>query len=193
MLRKEISLVQGAGDQRRNGRAHYLLGRLLVKAGNPEEAKQEMAIAAQQDDTRGTSSGPAAEARVIGSSSLAQQETPDRSEQSPAAGAAPEDLRKLAEFKAQLSPVIAEAYNNLGALAAGGRAYVAAVDWFEKAGAWNSGLEGLDRNLGMAAFYARQWNKAARPLQRYVASHADDATARTALAETLQQIEAGKP
>jgi len=187
MLRKEISLAQSAGDQRRNGRAHYLLGRMLVKAGKREEAKQEMAIAAQQDDTRGMSSGPAAEARVIGSSSLAQQETPDRSEH-PAAHAAPEELQKLEQFKAQVTPAIAEAYNNLGALAAGNRSFPEAVGWFEKASSWNPQLEGLDRNLGMAAFYAREWNKAEKPLQRYVVSHADDTAAQTALEETLKRL-----
>jgi tetratricopeptide (TPR) repeat protein len=187
MLRKEISLAQDAGERRRNGRAHYLLGRLLVKAGKPEEAKQEMAIAAQQDDTRGMSSGPAAEARVIGSSSLAQQETPDRSDRT-AANAAPEEIRKLEQFKAQMSPVIAEAYNNLGALAASSRFYAEALDWFEKASTWNPQLEGLDRNLGMAAFYAQQWNKAKNPLQRYVLSHAGDTVAHAALEETLKRM-----
>ena len=192
MLRREISLAQTAGDRRRNGRAHYLLGRLLVKTGNLEEAKQEMAIAAQQDDTGGMSSGPAAEARVIGSSSLAQQETPDRPDQ-PTPNVAPEELRRLEQFKAEISPVIAEAYNNLGALAADGRAYSAAVDWFEKATLWNPHQEGLDRNLGMAAFYAREWTKAEKPLQGYVAAHGDDAAARTALEETLKRIAAVHP
>ena len=193
MLRKEISLAQDVGDQRRNGRAHYLLGRLLVKAGKMQEAKQEMAIAAQQDDTRGMSSGPTAEARVIGSSSLAQQETPDRSDHPASASAAPEELRKLEQFKVQMSPAIAEAYNNLGAFAATGHAYMEAVDWFEKAGAWNPQFEGLDRNLGMAAFHAREWGKAVNPLQQYVSAHPGDATARTALEEARKRMESRKP
>jgi tetratricopeptide (TPR) repeat protein len=186
MLRKEISLAQSASDQRRNGRAHYLLGRLLVKAGKREEAKQEMAIAAQQEDTRGMSSGPATEARVIGSSSLAQKEAPDRSERS-AAHAAPEERQQLEQFKAQMTPAIAEAYNNLGALAAGNRRFPEAVGWFEEASAWNPQLEGLDRNLGMAAFYAQEWDKAESSLQRYVLSHAGDTVARHALEETLKR------
>jgi hypothetical protein len=67
------------------------------------------------------------------------------------------------------------------------------VDWFEKATLWNPHQEGLDRNLGMAAFYAKEWTKAEKPLQGYVTAHGDDAAARTALEETLKRIAAMHP
>jgi tetratricopeptide (TPR) repeat protein len=194
ILRKAIALAQNdPAQQHQSGRAHYLLGRLLAKTGRQEEAKKEMSIAEQQDDTRGMSSGPATEARVIGSSSLAQQETPDHSDQLAPSSSAPEELRKLEQFKAQLSPAIAGAYNNLGVLAAGNHAFAEAVDWFEKAAAWNPQLEGLDRDLGMAAFYAQEYDKAAKPLQRYLSTHADDTAAHAALEDTFKRLGVEKP
>ena len=109
---------------------------------------------------------------MINSSSLAQQEQRDRSETP--ANSSPDELKKVEEMKSQLSPLVAEGYNDLGALAAGKQQYSTALRLFEKASAWDPRLEGLDRNLGMAAFYAKEYDKVAQPLGRYLASHPDD-------------------
>jgi tetratricopeptide (TPR) repeat protein len=190
-LRKAIQIAGNGPAQRQTGRAHYLLGRLLMKSGRDQEAKQEMAISAQQEDTRGMSSGPATEARAISSSSLAQQEQQDRS--GPAASSSPDEVKKVEEMKGQLDPLVAEGYNDLGALAAGKQQYSSALRLFEKASAWDPRLEGLDRNLGMAAFYAEEYDKVAQPLGRYLEGHPDDKTARAALEEAQKRMGPGKP
>ncbi len=189
-LRKAIQ-VAGNNPAQKTGRAHYLLGRLLMKTGREQESKQEMAVSAQQADTRGMSSGPAVEARVISSSSLAQQEQQDRS--GAPAGSSSDELKGVEEMKSQLSPLVAEGYNNLGALAAEKQQYVIAVSFFEKASTWDPRLDGLDRNLGMAAFYAKEYSKVPQPLSRYLESHPNDQAARSALEDAKKQLEAGKP
>ena len=190
-LRKAIQIAENGPAHRQTGRAHYLLGRLLMKSGKEQEARQEMAISARQEDTRGASSGPAVEARVISSSSLAQQEQQDRSGTS--TNSAPDERKKVEEFKRQLSPVVGEGYNYLGALAAGKQDYSTALLLFESAFAWNPGLDGLDRNLGMAAFYAKEYDKVAQPLGRYLESHPDDKTAHSALEDAVKKQSPSKP
>jgi lipoprotein NlpI len=91
------------------------------------------------------------------------------------------------DFKRELSPLVGKAYNDLGVFAAGKKDYSAALRSFEKASTWNPGLEGLDRNLGMAAYYAREFDKAGPPLRRYLDSHPEDKAARAALEEALKK------
>jgi tetratricopeptide (TPR) repeat protein len=187
-LRKAIvASEKGAPDQQRSGRAHYLLGRLLMKAGRPEEAKSEMTIAAQQPDTSGMTSGPSAEARVISSSSLAQQEARDRSDQSDSPASSTE-LKKVEVFKKELSPAVGEAYNALGVFAAGKQDFMAAVHFFEDAELWNPELDGIDRNLGMAALQAGRYDQAVKSLGQYVSVHPDDQAASAALADARKRL-----
>jgi tetratricopeptide (TPR) repeat protein len=194
MLRKAIAAAeQGSSDRQRSGRANYLLGRLLMKAGRLEEAKREMTIAAQQPDTSGMTSGPAAEARVISSSSLAQQEARDRSDQRDSPPASSTELNKVETFKKDLSPAIGEAYNALGVFAAGKQDFADALYFFEKAGAWNPELDGLDRNLGMAAFYAGRYDQAATSLARYTSGHPDDQASLAALKDARKRLVPPQP
>jgi tetratricopeptide (TPR) repeat protein len=190
-LRKAIAVAQNDSvQQRQSGRAHYLLGRLLMKTGREEDAKREMAISAEKEDTRGMSSGPAAEARAISSSSLAQQEARDRSDTP--VDSSPDERKRVEEFKNQLSPVIGEGYNYLGAQAAAKQDYSTALRLFEQAAAWNPKLDGLDRNLGMAAFYSKEYAKVLPPLRRYLEGHPDDQLARSALEDAGKRQNAGK-
>lgn len=191
-LRKALQIAgKDPQQQKQSGRAHYLLGRLLMKTGREDEAKRELALATHQEDMRGMSSGPAAEARAISSSSLAQQEARDRSEAGPTGTT--DELKRVAEFKNQLSPLVGKAYNDLGVFAADKRDYSAALRSFEKASTWSPGLEGLDRNLGMAAYYAREFDKVSPPLTRYLESHPDDKAARAALEEALKEKAPTRP
>jgi len=188
-LRRAITASQKDPlDQQRSGRAHYLLGRLLMKAGHLEEAKKEMTIAAQQPDTSGMTSGPAAEARVISSSSLAQQDARDRSDHSDSPPASAAELKKVGGFKKELSPAIGEAYNALGVFAARKQDFMAALHFFEDAESWNPELDGLDRNLGMAALSAGGYDKAVKSLEQYVSTHPDDEAASAALADARKRL-----
>jgi len=197
-LRRAIAITT---DPSRNGyqinRAHYALGRILLQTGREEEGRKELQISAELRDK------PHPERHGMGG-------LPDAPamEDNPASRAlskvdvSPDESKKVELLTAELKPAIADGYNNLGVIAAGKKDYAAAMDYFVRAGTWNPELETLDRNLGMAAFYANRYDSAEGPLGRHVRRHPDDLRARAALAlslfglqnykkvvETLQPIE----
>ena len=172
-LRKAISVAESQPDAKRQAdQAHYLLGRLLVKSGQVEEGKKQLHLAAANGG-EAEGSGLAVEPRMISSGSLAQQESHENSRPG-----REQDTQQAEAFKAQIAPPIAESYNNLGAIAALQKDYRSAVKFFEDARTWNPALDGLDKNLGMAAFYAGEYEKASPLLQRYLSQHPEDATVR---------------
>ena len=89
---------------------------------------------------------------------------------------------KQRAFEKQLTPVIADGYNNLGAIAATESNYTGALKYFERAATWNPASEGLDYNMGRAAFMASKFSEAVPPLSRYVRLHPGDSGIRGALA-----------
>jgi tetratricopeptide (TPR) repeat protein len=177
-LRKAIALTK---DVSRNGyqvnRAHYVLGRILLQTGRREEGEKELKIS---EEIRRQIPNPAKEQKAQKTASPVQEDAPGRLAETPPAVSSAE-LKKVEQYVAQLAPQIADAYNNLGVAAAGRKDFAAALQLFQKAGEWNPGLETLDRNLGMAAFYANQYDHAIVPLQRHVQGHPDDVRARAAL------------
>jgi tetratricopeptide (TPR) repeat protein len=84
-----------------------------------------------------------------------------------------------------LKPAIADAYNNLGVIKAGQKDFKSAAAFFRQAGEWNPGLETLDRNWGMAAFYATDYQDAVPPLTRQLQKKPDDVRVRAALGLSL--------
>jgi tetratricopeptide (TPR) repeat protein len=175
-FRQSITVTK---DPARNGyqinRAHYALGRILLQTGREQEGRKELQISAELRDKphperRGLSGLPddAIEGNNATPAELKAEIRPDQA-------------KKVETLTAELRPAIADSYNNLGVIAAGKRDYVAAMDYFVQAEAWNPDLETLDRNLGMAAFYANQYDNAVGPLGRHVGRHPDDLRARAAL------------
>jgi tetratricopeptide (TPR) repeat protein len=180
-LRKAISLTD---DVSRNdyqiNRAHYLLGRLLLKGSRKDEAQRELRTS---EDLRKLAMQLARKRNAGDAPNLAGEEQPGR--QKPAPVSSPEERKKAEAYVNELKPTIADSYNNLGVIAAGKKNFTAALDYFRKAGEWQPSLETLDRNLGMAAFYANQFEQAVEPLGRHLQTHADDTRARAALALSL--------
>ena len=189
-LRKSISLTT---DVTRNHyqvqRAHYMLARLLLESGHEAEGKAEMQISQELlrksvlqnqgrsvDAGAGDASGPASAGVAPEAPTLAGTRAP-----SGMPPASPEEAEQVAKFEKQIAPAIADSYNNLGAIAAGSNSLPEALDYFEKAYAWNPSLSGLDYNWGKAAFTAGQFDEAIGPLGRYVQSHPQDTWARSAL------------
>jgi tetratricopeptide (TPR) repeat protein len=188
-LRKVIALAPANADnQVRARQAHYLLGRLLLRTGRLDEAKNEISITAEMEKRPGARTETDAEARTISSGSLAQQETPLNSDQTAAKSSSSAEVQQAEDFKNRLSPAIAEVYNNLGVISAGKHDFIAASEFFERAATWNSQLGGLDRNRGMAAFYAEKFEKAVPPLERFMAVHPVDAAASSVLAEAYFRV-----
>ncbi len=166
-------------------KAHYLLGRILMKKGQENAAQAEMdiereltnkSLARDRSNLAGLmdTSGPqdvqasATEARASPSFVVATAD--------------PLALRKVETMREQVRLPVADSYNNLGAIAATNNDYSAAVTWFERAAVWNPSLEGLDYNWGRAAFAGAQFADAIMPLSRYVKSHPDDTGGRSVLA-----------
>jgi Flp pilus assembly protein TadD len=159
-------------------RAHYLLARALLQSGREDEAKKEMLISNQ----------------LLKQSVLEKQgqSYPIQANEVPSAAASkdaesaqhldPEARKDMEKFEKRLGLPIADSYNNLGAIAAGGNDFTAALGYFQKASAWNPALEGLDYNWGRAAFAGREYLLAVAPLSRYLQSHPDDTGARSTLA-----------
>jgi len=165
-------------------KAHYMLGRLLAKSGDHAAAQTEMKAAEEllhanfaRDNSRlsGMMSSGAADTAVAYVDS--PEQTPSKAD--------PEVDRKLDTFEKQLTQPVADSYNNLGAIAAQHGDYATALADFHQAAAWNPQLEGLDYNWGRAAFAASSFDAAVPPLTRYLSTHPQDATVRSALAISL--------
>ena len=186
-LREAIKLTT---DPSRNHyqiqKAHFLLGRILMQQHHEDEAHAEMKIAQaltenslSKDrnnlsgmlDNKPAGDGPA-DAHV------------DAAAMSPTAAHAadPVDAAKQKAFEKELTPAIADSYNNLGAIMASEQNYADALKYFEQAKAWSPSMDGLDYNIGRAAFTAAKFSEAIPPLTRYLRSHPEDSGIRGALA-----------
>jgi Flp pilus assembly protein TadD len=183
-LRRSIELTR---DLSRNNyqvqRAHYLLARVLMKSGKVEEARQQIQISnglLQQMDK-------AKQGKPIGA---AQAETPEplpSTEMSRPAVINAQELQQAKAVEAKLAPVIADSYNNLGVISAIHKDYKQATTYFQDTAKWAPDLDGLDLNWGRAAFLAAQYQQAIPPLQRYLASHPGDESARSMLTTSLDR------
>jgi tetratricopeptide (TPR) repeat protein len=183
-LRRSIELT---GDLSRNNyqvqRAHYLLARILMQAGKPDEARKQIQISnellrqideAKQGEPAGAAHGEA------------PLELPANNKTGPAA-TDPRELQRAVAVKDKIAPAIADSYNNLGVIAAINKDYAQATVYFQDTAKWAPGLEGLDLNWGRAAFLGGQYEQAIPPLERYVKSHPADESARSMLAESLDR------
>ncbi|MEP6924748.1 MAG: tetratricopeptide repeat protein, partial [Pyrinomonadaceae bacterium] len=96
----------------------------------------------------------------------------------------PVSKQEAAEFlkiKAQLSQLLAQAYHNLGVIAAQRGLLEEAMTRFAAAADWKPDFPGLDRNWGITGFRAEQFEKAIPPLARHVKIHPEDALTRRML------------
>lgn len=188
ILRKAIALTK---DVSRNGyqinQVHYVLARILLRTGRKEEGEKEMALSKELRD-RVAHPDLVRKQKLLDFVNLTQGEEASRTNML-VAPVSPEEQKEAQAYVSQLKPVIADAYNNLGVISAGQRDFVTAVDYFEKASSWNSSLETLDRNWGMAAFYANQYDRAVAPLGRHLQKHSDDLRARAALGLTFFMLQ----
>ncbi len=184
-MRKAIALTT---DPARGGyqihRAHYVLGRVLIQSGRREEGARELKISAElREHTHPEVERNTKEQDALPLSAKENQVHPDSLAESPG------DRAKLDAYLDQLKPGIADAYNNLGVASAGQKDFTDALSYFHKAAQWQPSLPTLDRNLGMAAFYAGQYGDAVAPLYHQLEQHPDDLRARAALALSYFETE----
>lgn len=190
-LRKAIQLTT---DESRNHfqiqKAHFLLGRILMQEHRASEAHAEMQIAhafndkaLSQDKNKLAAMLPASGA--VGGDSTA----PAASSSLTPKHADPDAAQKLKALEGQLTPPIADSYNNLGVITASQNRFAEALLYFKQAYVWQPSLEGLDYNMGRAAFMAAEFAHAVPPLTRYLRAHPQDSAMRAPLA--MSQFMAG--
>ncbi len=157
-------------------RAHYLLGRLLLETGHPSEAKTEMQIAAQllQQSSQQTQGKPDNSASGMTIKHVSPWNDKDKAVNSSA-------IAQEMDFEKRIGPAIADSYNNLGAISAKNKNYADALSFFKEAQKWNPSLDGLDYNLGRAAYAMGEYAQAVPLLQQYLLSHPDSLGARSIL------------
>lgn len=186
-LRRAIALTT---DVSRNHyqiqKAHFLLGRILMQKHEEDAAHAEMQIAHTFADKalskdKNRLAGMLDNKPSGGGTSNADV---DAAGMAPAPPHAPDPsaVAKQKAFEKQLTPVIADSYNNLGAIMASEEKYADALKLFEEAKAWNPSLEGLDYNMGRAAFMGADFADAIAPLSRYLRLHPADSSIRGPLA-----------
>jgi tetratricopeptide (TPR) repeat protein len=166
-------------------KAHYLLGRILMKEGQQDAAQAEMDIERTLANKTLAQDQSNLAALMDRSGTQDVQATATEASASPSTlstSADPLALHKVEAMREQVRLPVADSYNNLGAIAATNGDYSAAVTWFERAAVWNPSLDGLDYNWGRAAFAGAQFADAIMPLSRYVKSHPDDTGGRSVLA-----------
>ncbi len=182
-MRKAISSLGNSSPPKYDAiRAHYILGRLLQRTARGEEAAKELALSEELRKQLRAASGSTPKDRTAQGPQQNQQQ-----ENMPRAVTA-EERAQAAAFIHHLSPAIAEAFNNLGAIAANQHQCPACVTYFQRAGEWEPSQEDLDRNLGRAAFLCKQYEQAVPPLPRYLEQHADDVDVRSALGLSLFRL-----
>jgi tetratricopeptide (TPR) repeat protein len=190
MLRKAIILVGSSSTtDYLVGRAHYVLGRLILKAGKKEEGEKEL-LASQQIRDRMNRPDAARDTKIKSDPELANiSQATEVARPSPPSAMDPQAAEKLRTYVSELKPAIADAYNNLGVMKAGHKDFTTALEYFRRAGEWNPGLETLDRNWGMAAFYAAQYQDAVPPLTRQLQKQPDDVRIRAALGLSVFMVQ----
>jgi tetratricopeptide (TPR) repeat protein len=188
-LRKVVALA-GARTDQDIARAHYLLGRLLLRqSGHLDEAKQEFALVADMQKASG--SVLTADSRAAGSGSVLREEQAVQPVQpaatQPASAQPPKDesvpvLSQVGQAADRFRSTIADAYNNLGAIAGNAHDFPSAANYFRRARQWDASLPGLEHNLGMAFFYTARYREAAPLLRTYIETNPADRGGRAALA-----------
>lgn len=162
-------------------KAHYLLGRILMKEGQQDAARAEMNTARDlANQTLAQDKGKLAALMDTSGPQDIQASTTEASA-SESRTVDPSALHKVEAMREQLKLAVADSYNNLGAIAATNSDYSNAISYFQRAAVWNPSLEGLDYNWGRAAFAGSQFDEAIMPLSRYVRAHPNDDGARSVL------------
>jgi tetratricopeptide (TPR) repeat protein len=205
-LRRAIELSTDASN---NGfevkKAHFLLGRVLLKAGRRAEAEKELAVARELqgqslETTRQqvseilggvmSSKNSAAAADTVAAAADANGRDAGNDSEGSGGGdvllineSAPEagEAAKYQKIKSRLSEVLAQGFHNLGVIAVQQGDPGAGLEQFASAAQWKPDLDGLDRNWGIAAFRAGQFGRAVAPLSRQLKAHPEDALARRML------------
>lgn len=203
-LRRAIELTSDvAHNSYQIKKAHFVLGRLLLKSGRQAEAEKELAKArdlqgksleTSRQEISSILSDVQKTAGVTAASEIAASKPTEAGAGTvKSENGAPEVLlieetlldsqlaSRYRKLKADLSEILAQAFHNLGVSAAQQGELPTSLEHFATAAKWKPDLPGLDRNWGIVSFRANQYESAIPPLRRQVELHPEDTLARRML------------
>lgn len=187
VLRKSIALnPELSHNDYQVTTAHYRLGQSLLKAGHKDEGEKELQLAADLKSKSLARDKEKAEAYLT-SANLHEQNSkfPELvSKEGLIAETDAPDAKTMKDLKTGASyyeQVIASAHNSIGLLRADQQDFRGAKEQFARAAMWNPQLEGIDFNLGLAAYKAELYKDAIAPLERELAAHHTNQQARQLL------------
>ncbi|MDQ6787490.1 MAG: tetratricopeptide repeat protein [Acidobacteriota bacterium] len=215
-LRRAIELSPADKKDFQLRRAHFLLGRLLIKSGHKDEGEKELAKAREiqgqmlesaRDEVGKILGSVVGKTADVAPVNIAENQKPSSEiNKQFAAEKAVLTARETAEIqklKSELAEILAQAFHNLGVIAAQQSRFDEAVSKFTAASEWKPDFPGLDRNWGIVSFNNNQFDKAIAPLARHTKAHPEDLLTRRMLgvsyyltkdykntAQTLKPIEA---
>ncbi len=183
VLRQAIKLATDvAHNNYQISRAHYLLGRLLTEQGHRKEAAQELGEYAR---LRNLAVEEVRDARDRPAETKAAAQAGDAVQQVLAAGsltAGKEADKASRAYMDGLGGEVADAFNNLGVIAAQRNEFPKALEHFRHSAQWSPEPENLQRNWGMAAFLAGRYDEAIPALEKHLARNKGDTRAQARLA-----------
>lgn len=185
-------------------KAHFVLGRLLLKAGKQGEAEKELAVAkdlqsksleSSREDLNEILAQVVKSKNEIGTPTHVASAIANRTEDNPKTAEdrgddvvlieeSPLDTDQAAkyqELKDKLSEILAQAFHNLAVSATQRGQLAVSLQQFATAAKWKADLPGLDRNWGIVSFRAGQYETAIPLLSRQVKAFPDDALTRRML------------
>lgn len=175
ILRKQIALtLVPAKNDFEVQRAHFCLGRLLMKDGEVAEGRKELEISRRLLEEKTQQ----AEQKLKGKAILQLQVEKTRE-------ASPEELEAEQRLETQVGPMMASSYDNLAVHAAIGGDFGLAEGYFKRAAEWNPAIPNIQRNWGRAAFAAGDYNEALGPLGQALEENSDDEKVRSMLGQSL--------
>ncbi len=167
-------------------KAHYLLGRLLLKSGKRAEAQKQLQIAQLlMNKNLSRARQKLADFYNQGSGSSAGSNQPAARTARMETMASEQAAQAAASFAQRMAPLIANSYNSLGAIAGMAGDQEASFEDFKHAKRWQPDMPGLNENLGRAAYASLHFADAVAPLTTYVKAHPGDKTLRAALGVSL--------
>ncbi|MEO5857921.1 MAG: tetratricopeptide repeat protein [Pyrinomonadaceae bacterium] len=186
-LRRAVELESTGGKNTQTRRTHFMLGRLLLRTGRAEEGQKELALAGKlQQESLDSSrdqlgrilkqASEPAETKIVG-------ERPGGSVVEIKLG--PERIEQLKKLKLGLVDTAAQAFYNLGVIAAQRQMWTKSLERFKSAAGWKPDFPGLDRNLGIIAFRSAQFETALVPLTSALKMNPEDQLVRQMLGTSL--------
>lgn len=204
-LRKAIALTRNEAPTKHLSlrKAYFGLGRILLSTGRKKESqamfkkarelqKEEQAEAQRRMAARNASGGAGVGGAVV--PYIPETDSRDSFSAAPGQGSASGEnsgsaLRRVgkspkdpaAKTEKHLRAVLGSSLNDLATAEALQEKYDLAVKHYREAARWDSRIPGLQRNLGLAAFFVGEHVEAIRLLARVVTAAPGDAHARAVL------------